>query len=53
MDSCLPKFKIKAKAFVKKLPELCRLLAEILRDSTFDDKKRVQELLLQCRASMP
>ena len=52
VDSCLPKFKIKAKALVKKLPELCRLLAEILRDSTFDDKKRVQELLLQCRASM-
>lgn len=51
-DSCLPKFKIKAKSLAKKLPELCSLLAEILVSSSFADKKRVQEILLQCRASM-
>ena len=48
----MPKLKIKAKALVKKMPALCSLLAEILKTSSFADKKRVQELLLQCRASM-
>ncbi len=51
-DTCLPKFKIKAKALVRKIPQLCNLLSEILGMSSFSDKKRVQDLLLQCRASM-
>lgn len=51
-DSCQPKFKIKAKALVKKLPELSALLREILTESVFTDKKRLQELLQQSLASM-
>ena len=52
LDSCQPKFKIKAKALVKKLPELCALLQEILMESVFTDKKRLRELLQQNMASM-
>ena len=51
-DLVLPKFKVKAKALVKKLPQLQDLLQEILLNSCFDDEKRVRELLDQCRASM-
>jgi presequence protease len=40
-----PKFKIKSKALVAKLPELLGLLGEILGHSRFDDKKRLKELI--------
>ncbi len=52
LDSCQSKFKIKAKALVKKLPELCALLQEILMESVFTDRKRLRELLQQSMASM-
>ena len=51
-DSLLPKFKIKAKALASKLPQMHELLAEILTMSRFDDKKRVLELVEQCRSGM-
>lgn len=51
-DSCLPKFKIKAKVLKKKLPELLTLLQEILTRSQFTDKKRIRELLEQEQAAM-
>jgi Zn-dependent M16 (insulinase) family peptidase len=47
-----PKFKIKSKALVSKLPELCGLIAEIIRTSKFDDKKRIKELIEQIKSSL-
>ena len=40
-----PKFKVKAKCFTRKLPELAALLKEILTESLFTDPKRLRELL--------
>ncbi|WP_294159722.1 insulinase family protein [uncultured Selenomonas sp.] len=40
-----PKFKVKAKCFTRKLPELSALLQEILTESQFSDAKRLRELL--------
>ncbi|WP_418626982.1 insulinase family protein [Anaerosinus sp.] len=47
-----PKFKVKAKALVKKLPNLMKLLSEVLTKSKFDDKKRVKELIAQLKSSL-
>ena len=49
-DSCLPLFRVRARAFVRKLPELFSFLAEVLTESKFTDKKRLEELCGQCRA---
>lgn len=49
-DSCLPLFRVRARAFVRKLPELFSFLAEILTESKFTDKKRLEELCGQYRA---
>lgn len=51
-DSCLPKFRIKAKALAKKLPHLCQLLQEIVTRSLFTDAKRIKELLLQIQTEV-
>lgn len=51
-DSCMPIFRVRARAFVRKLPELFSLLLEILTKSEFTDKKRLEELCGQCRASL-
>lgn len=47
-----PKFKIKAKALVEKLPNLTTLLVEIMHNSLFVDKKRVKDLVEQIKASL-
>ena len=47
-----PKFRVKSKALVEKLPELSKLLAEILTTSCFEDKKRLKELIEQIKASL-
>ncbi|MBQ9365422.1 MAG: insulinase family protein [Schwartzia sp.] len=41
---------VKSRALIRKLPELSRLLIEILTDSKFDSKKRIRELIEQCIA---
>ena len=51
-DSLLPKFKVQAKSLVTKLPKLCELLTEVITNSSFDDEKRVRELIDQCKATM-
>lgn len=51
-DSCVPKFRIKARVLVKKLPKLAELLQEILLSSVFTDKKRVFELVQQTRVAL-
>ena len=45
-----PKAVVKARALVRKLPELFALLEEILTASSFDDAKRLRELIDQCIA---
>lgn len=45
-----PKFKVKSKALVAKLPELLGLLGEILGHSRFDDKKRLKELIAELKS---
>lgn len=47
-----PKFKVKAKALVEKLPQLCSLVAEIIGSSKFNDKKRIKELIEQIKSSL-
>ena len=49
-DSCMPMFRVRARAFGRNLPELFSLLAEVLTESKFTDKKRLEELCGQCRA---
>ena len=51
-DSCQPKLKVKAKVLKEKLPQLFKLLQEILLTSCFVDKKRIRELLEQEQAAM-
>lgn len=50
-DYCEPRFTVKAKVLVRKLPELMELLREILTGSIFDNEKRLGELIAQCRAA--
>ncbi len=47
MDAFLPKLKVKAKALESKIPSLCEILAEILTESTFTNRKRIRELIEQ------
>ncbi|MDU2065273.1 MAG: insulinase family protein [Sporomusaceae bacterium] len=47
-----PKFKVKAKALVSKLGELMGLLGEILGHSSFEDRKRLKELIGELKAKM-
>ena len=49
-DSCIPVFRVRARAFGRNLPELFSLLSEVLTESKFTDKKRLEELCGQCRA---
>ena len=47
-----PYFKVTAKAFARKVPELAGILQEILLTSKYDDKKRILELLQQDRSEI-
>ncbi|WP_337802336.1 insulinase family protein [Mitsuokella jalaludinii] len=51
-DSLLPKLRVRAKALVKRLPELIALLQEILTESRFTDEKRIRELVEQEETSI-
>lgn len=51
-DVYYPKFKIKAKSLVEKLPQLSALIGEIIGSSRFDDRKRVKELVAQITSSL-
>lgn len=50
VDSYMPKLVFKAKVLVDKMPEMVRLLNEIIFNSTFTAKDRIKELILQCRS---
>lgn len=49
-DTLQPVFKVSAKAFVRNLPELADIISELLRETKFEDKKRLLELLQQNRS---
>ena len=51
-DTMAPYFKVTAKAFARKIPELAGILQEILLTSKYDDKKRILELLQQDRSEI-
>lgn len=44
-DSLQPLFRVSAKAFMRKLPELAEIIGELLNETKFDDKKRLLELM--------
>jgi Zn-dependent M16 (insulinase) family peptidase len=45
-----PKFMIRSKALVSKLPKLCDLLGEILGTSRFEETKRLKEIVQETRS---
>lgn len=47
-----PKLVVKTKALVEKIPQLMKLLGEILGDSRFDDHKRLKEIISEVKAKM-
>lgn len=51
-DSIIPKLIVKSKALITKLPELFDLLAQLIGKSSFADKNRLQELIVQSKANM-
>ena len=50
VDSYMPKFVFKAKVLVDKMPELIKLLQEIIFNSSFTSKERIKDLAMQCRS---
>lgn len=48
----LPKFLVKSKALVDKLPKLFDLLGEVLMHTRYDEKKRLKEVLLEMKSRM-
>ncbi len=46
-DSFLPKLKVQLKALVSKKTELCSLIAEVLTQTKFTNRKRIKELIEQ------
>lgn len=45
-----PKFVVKAKALVSKLPTLFKLTGEIVSNTKFDDKKRLKEIIQELKS---
>lgn len=46
------KFAIKSKALVEKLPDLIRLLNEIINETVYTDSKRLKEIIQEARSRM-
>ena len=51
VDIYSPIFTVSAKALVRNLEQLCDLLQSIITSSDFSDKKRLQELIAECKAT--
>lgn len=51
-DVYYPKFRIKSKALVKKLPRMLEIIGGITAASEFTDKKRLKELVQQVKAAL-
>ncbi|WP_378957232.1 insulinase family protein [Pelosinus sp. sgz500959] len=50
-DKYLPKFIVKGKSLVGKLPQLFKLFEEMIVQSHFDDSKRIQELIQEIKSN--
>lgn len=50
-DVYYPKFRIRSKALVGKLPQALQLLGEVTGNSSFSDKKRLREIIQQTKAN--
>ena len=51
-DSCLPRFKLRAKVLRENLPRLFDLLAEMITESDFSGAKRIRELIDEEKTGM-
>lgn len=47
-----PKFAVKSKALINKLPRLCELLGELIGHTRFDEKKRLREIIGETKSRM-
>lgn len=47
-----PKFVVKSKALIRKLPKLFELLGELLSHTRFDEKKRLREIIQEAKSRM-
>lgn len=47
-----PKFSVRAKALVEKLPELMEITGEILGHTVYEDKKRIKEIIQEMKSRM-
>ncbi len=47
-----PKFVVKSKALINKLPMLCQLLGELTGHTRFDEKKRLREIIQEIKSRM-
>ena len=47
-----PKFVIKSKALVQKMPKLCELLGELLGHTRFDEEKRLMEIIQETKSRL-
>ena len=50
-EKYLPKFLVKGKSLVKRLPQLFKLFEQVIAHSRFDDSKRVQELVQEIKSN--
>ncbi|HHY82556.1 MAG TPA: insulinase family protein [Clostridiales bacterium] len=48
----VPKFMIRSKALISKLPKLLELLGEIIKTTVYQDKKRLKEIIQEVRSRM-
>jgi presequence protease len=47
-----PKFSVRAKSLVEKLPKLMEIIGEILGHTVFEDKKRIKEIIQEMKSRM-
>ena len=50
LDKFLPKFRVRGKALLERLPKLYELTEEVLLNSKFDDKKRIREIIQETKS---
>jgi presequence protease len=47
-----PKFSVRAKALIEKLPDLMEIIGEILGNTVYEDKKRIKEIIQEMKSRM-
>ena len=51
-DIFYPKFSVRAKALVEKLPDLMEIIDEIVANTIYEDKKRIKEIIQEMKSRM-